>query len=162
MGYIKSTIIEGEEIIHEAKMSKWFFSVDILFGLFFTIIGIIPLIAFILAHTDINKSSLSVSYFFIAVGLFILLRAFIIYISTELAFTNKRVIAKVGFIKRDTVEMNISKVETIQVHQGIMGRILNYGTVIISGAGNPQAPIKGIADPIKFRTRFMEYTSKNA
>lgn len=162
MSYIKSTIIEGEEIIHEAKMSKWFFAVDIFFGGVLVITGLIPFVAFLISHNKINSSSLSISYFFIAAGLFILLRAFIVYISTELAFTNKRVIAKVGFIKRDTVEMNITKVETIQVHQGIIGRILNYGTVIISGAGNPQAPIKGIAEPIKFRTKFMEYTSKNA
>ena len=147
MSYIKSTIINGEEIIHEARISKWFFFFDILFGVIL-VLG---------SFKDSQYSNL-----FLFSGLFFLAKSYITYISTELAFTNKRVIAKVGFIKRDTVEMNTSKVETIQVHQSILGRILDYGTVIISGAGNPQAPIKGISEPMKFRAKFMEYTSNNA
>ena len=160
MSYIKSTIINGEEIIHEAKMSKWFFVGEILLGSLCFIVGFVAQIGFLM-HGNIEKSSYNFNYFLIILGAIILLKVYITYISTELAFTNKRVIAKVGFIKRDTVEMNISKVETIQVHQSILGRILNYGTVIISGAGNPQAHIRGIANPMKFRTTFMEYTSKN-
>lgn len=151
MSYIKSTIINGEEIICEAKISKWFLASDIIFGVFLAILGLAMIILSVQNYISIAL---------LLAGLFFLFNAFITYISTELAFTNKRVIAKTGFIKRDTVEMNIVKVETIQVHQGIFGRILNYGTVIISGAGNPQAPIKGIANPIQFRNKFMEFTNK--
>lgn len=98
---------------------------------------------------------------FLFVGLFGLglvfwIAAYIRYKTTELAFTNKRVIAKFGFISRKTVELNISKVESIQVNQGILGRILNFGTLVISGAGNPQAPIPGISNPMAFRRAFME------
>jgi uncharacterized membrane protein YdbT with pleckstrin-like domain len=78
------------------------------------------------------------------------------YKTTELAITNKRVIAKFGFISRRTIEININKVESIQVDQGILGRIFNYGTLVVSGAGNPQAPIPGISDPIQFRKAFVE------
>jgi hypothetical protein len=78
------------------------------------------------------------------------------YKTTELAFTNKRVIAKFGLISRKTIELNISKVESMQVNQGILGRIFNYGTLVISGVGNPQAPILGISDPMSFRRAFME------
>lgn len=152
MSYIKSTIINGEEIICEAKISKWFFASDIFLGALFFLFGLTAILA--------GGIKNPVSVFLLFIGVFLLVRAYIVYISTELAFTNKRVIAKTGFIKRDTVEMNIVKVETIQVHQGIFGRILNYGTVIISGAGNPQAPIKGIANPIQFRNKFMEFTNK--
>ena len=90
------------------------------------------------------------------IGLILLIMAFVRYKTTELAFTNKRVIAKFGFISRQTVELYIPKVESIQVHQGILGRIFNYGSLIISGAGNPQAPIPGISDPMAFRRGFME------
>ncbi len=159
MSYIKSTLISGEEIISEAKMSRWFFASEIFIGVLLVSLGLLSQIA-LLASTIVKDYFSSIfNYAFIIFGIIILMRAYIIYISTELAFTNKRVIAKVGFIKRDTVEMNITKVETIQVHQSLLGRILNYGTVIISGAGTPQAPIKGIAKPIQFRTKFMEFTS---
>ena len=89
-------------------------------------------------------------------GLIFLIVAYIRYKTTELAITNKRVIAKTGFISRQTVELNINKVESIQVNQSILGRIFNFGTLIISGAGNPQAPIPNISDPMAFRRAFME------
>jgi uncharacterized membrane protein YdbT with pleckstrin-like domain len=76
--------------------------------------------------------------------------------STELAVTNKRVITKFGFIQRDTVELNIQKVESVQVQQGIMGRMLDFGTIVIAGGGNPQAPVPGIRDPMGFRRAFLE------
>ena len=81
--------------------------------------------------------------------------AYIRYKTTELAFTNKRVIAKEGFIKRNTIELTISKVESIQVDQEVFGRMFNFGTLIIGGAGDPQAPIAGISDPIEFRKAFI-------
>ena len=86
--------------------------------------------------------------------------AFIRYKSTEVAYTNKRVIAKFGFIRRETVELNINKVESMQVTQGVLGRIFNFGSLVISGAGNPQAPIPGISRPMTFRKSFMEYQDK--
>jgi hypothetical protein len=52
--------------------------------------------------------------------------------------------------------LNLSKVESIQVHQGLFGRILNYGSLVVSGAGNPQAPIPNIADPMSFRRLATE------
>jgi uncharacterized membrane protein YdbT with pleckstrin-like domain len=70
--------------------------------------------------------------------------------------TNKRVIAKFGFISRRTVEIKLSKVESMQVEQGILGRIFNFGSLVVAGAGTPQAPIPGISDPLAFRTKFME------
>lgn len=157
MSYIKSTIINGEEIINESRMSKWFFAKDIAISIVMIIVGVL----FLNVQHRTNTQVLVSGICFVG-GLGMLINVYITYISTELAFTNKRVIAKVGFIRRDTVEITIHKVEAIQVHQGLIGRVLNFGTIIISGAGNPQAPIRGIAEPIKFRTKFMEYTSNNA
>jgi len=128
--YIESTLISGEKIIAEARLSLWSMWLEIVLG-----VVLLPLI----------------------VGLFFLIRVYLRYISTELAFTNKRVIAKFGFIRRQTIELHISKIESIQVEQGILGRIFDYGTLIISGAGNPQAPIPGISKPMQFRGAFMQY-----
>jgi len=83
------------------------------------------------------------------------LSAFIRYKTTELAITNKRVIAKSGFISRHTIELNINKVESIQVIQSVWGRMLDFGTLIIAGTGAQQAPIAGISDPMGFRKAFM-------
>ena len=74
---------------------------------------------------------------------------------TEIAITNKRIIAKFGLISRQTIEINLHKVESTQVHQGVFGRLLNYGSIVISGAGNPQASIPYIENPLEFRRQCM-------
>ncbi|MBP8278476.1 MAG: PH domain-containing protein [Propionivibrio sp.] len=128
--YIEGALTKDEVVQYEGRISLWSLTHLIVLGVL-----LIPLYG---------------------IGLILLIMAFVRYKTTELAFTNKRVIAKFGFISRQTVELYIPKVESIQVHQGILGRIFNYGSLIISGAGNPQAPIPGISDPMAFRRGFME------
>lgn len=129
--YVEGTLIKDEKVIYEGKISIWSLLPLIIFG-------------FILLPAA-------------GLGILFWITAALRYITTELAFTNKRVIAKFGFISRRTIELNVTKVESVQVNQGILGRIFNYGTLVISGAGNPQAPIPGISNPMTFRRSFMEY-----
>lgn len=128
--YIEGALIKDEKITYTGNISLWSLAPLIILG--FLLLALYGL------------------------GLIIWLLAFVRYKTTELAVTNKRVIAKFGFISRQTIELNINKVESIQVNQGILGRIFNYGSLVISGAGNPQAPIPGISDPMNFRRVFME------
>jgi uncharacterized membrane protein YdbT with pleckstrin-like domain len=74
--------------------------------------------------------------------------------STELAITDRRVIYKTGMLKRRTIEMNRSKVETVGVDQSILGRILGYGTVVVRGTGGSFEPIAMIGDPLTFRSHI--------
>lgn len=75
-------------------------------------------------------------------------------LSTELAVTDRRVITKVGLIRRTTMEMNLSKVESVVVEQGILGRILNYGTIIVKGTGGGMEPLSTIDRPLDFRGKI--------
>src|SRR5512144_2297368 len=119
MSYIDDSLVEGETLIHRARISWWS-----QFGLL--LLGIVTLV--------------------VGIGLIFLIWAWIRVRSTEVAITNRRVIAKFGFVKRHTVEINLDKVEALRVEQGFWGRMLNYGTVFISGAGTSVAPIADIAD----------------
>jgi len=76
--------------------------------------------------------------------------------TSEFAITDKRVIVKVGLISRKTLEMNISKIETVNVNQGILGRMLGYGTVTVVGTGGTKEAFNSISSPLEFRKHFQE------
>jgi uncharacterized membrane protein YdbT with pleckstrin-like domain len=71
--------------------------------------------------------------------------------TTELAVTDRRVVAKTGLIARDTNELNRAKIEGVDVQQSVLGRLLNYGTISVRGTGGAIAPIPRISNPIAFR-----------
>jgi len=71
--------------------------------------------------------------------------------TTETDVTNLRVVHKTGFIKRETFEMSVDKIASVGVDQTILGRILNYGDLKITGMGEAEETIKAIASPLAFR-----------
>jgi membrane protein YdbS with pleckstrin-like domain len=85
------------------------------------------------------------------VAVLLLIREWFGWWTTEVAVTNLRVIYKTGLIKRRTNEMHMDKVESVQVDQSIMGRILDYGTVTITGTGVGLETLTGVARPIELR-----------
>lgn len=130
MSYIDSNLIGNEEVIYRGKVTLWAWLPWIVWGL---ILGFATIVGFVL----------------IPLGYFILR-------SNEAAITNKRLIAKSGLIKRDTVEIPIKKISSLQIKQDISGRLLGYGSLVISDTGAVHAPIRYIKDPMKFRQRFFE------
>jgi uncharacterized membrane protein YdbT with pleckstrin-like domain len=72
--------------------------------------------------------------------------------TTETDVTNMRVVHKTGFIKRRTIEMSLDKVESVDVNQSILGRLMNYGDVTIQGVGEGTQTIATIARPLSFRS----------
>ncbi len=74
---------------------------------------------------------------------------------TEIAVTNRRVIYKRGLIRLHTNEMNMDKVESVQVGQSFLGRVLDFGTVKILGTGEGIEALQTIASPIKLRNSIV-------
>ena len=85
-------------------------------------------------------------------ALFWTLRAWFHRWTTETDVTNMRVVHKTGFIKRRTFEMALDKIESVDVNQSILGRLLNYGDVTINGVGEGTETISTIAAPLAFRS----------
>jgi len=73
--------------------------------------------------------------------------------NTEIVITDRRIIFKAGLISRRSIEMNLDKVESVVVDQGLLGRLLDYGTVVIRGVGAGLEPFRYLAQPIEFRRR---------
>lgn len=147
MGYVEQNLMPEENIIITGQI-HWFVFVP---GAIFFLMGI----NFALQ----GVTFLAVILIFIA--LYRLIRAVILYTTTELVVTSKRVIAKFGLIRRDTVELNHKKVESLNVSQGMFGRIFGYGTIVINGTGGIQTPVPSIVDPLEFRKKMTEQIAKD-
>lgn len=128
--YVDSNLMSGEAVLYRGHVSKWSLTGLILLGVL-----LLPAIG---------------------LGLIFLVWAYISYKTTEFAVTDKRLIAKTGLISRNTVEMFLDKVESLNVTQTVLGRILDYGTVTIRGTGATSEPIKNISAPLALRKHFME------
>jgi uncharacterized membrane protein YdbT with pleckstrin-like domain len=126
-------------------------------AILFAVIGLALLIGsrFVPAQEDTAASALLVAAAVVGVvTLWFWLRAFIDRATTEFAVTSRRVIYKDGLIRRRTSEMNLAAVESVDVVQGIVGRILNFGEVRIHGTGGSWEPYPLISDPLTFRSHI--------
>jgi uncharacterized membrane protein YdbT with pleckstrin-like domain len=89
-----------------------------------------------------------------AIGVAVVAWAWFQWWTTETAVTDRRVIYKTGFIQRNTTEMHMDKVESVDVKQSILGRILDYGDVEIRGVGTGFEPLRKIAHPLELRNHI--------
>jgi len=152
MSYVESTLAKGEQLLYSGKVSWWSQLLKIFIAIFGAFIGFITLIGAMVSH----QQAAPVGLFWLLIAGVFGLSAWLTFVTTELAITNRRVIAKFGLIGRHTIEMRLQKVETVQVEQSILGRILSYGNIIVSGAGVPQAPVRHISKPMDFRKACMD------
>lgn len=90
------------------------------------------------------------------VGLFIFANKMIIKATTEIAITTDRLIIKRGLIARSVNELSVDRIEGVNVHQGIMGRIFGYGRVAVRGMGVGEVMLPPIEDPVEFRKAVQE------
>jgi len=141
MSYIENNLIAGEEVVYEGRISLWSVSRAVtcaVLGLPFILVG----------------SRWALIPFFLGVAC--LAYVLIQYASNELAVTTNRVISKRGFVSRQTVEISLSRVEGVEVHQTAAQRAMGYGSVFVSGTGSHRARIENVKDPMRFRQAFLE------
>lgn len=156
MTYVNSVLGKEEVVQYEANVSLLPFLYKFILG-FGLLVG--GAYAFQIPNTEkigsISFSSiLAISLIFC--GLLVLIQPIIAKETTELVITNRRIIAKFGLISRYTIEINLSKVESISVSQSIFGRLLDYGDIEIVGTGGTREPIQSISKPILFRKKVDE------
>ena len=77
----------------------------------------------------------------------------------EFVITNKRIICKTGIFSRRTLEMNLNKIESVNVDQSVFGRMFGFGTITIIGTGGTRESFPDIGDAVEFRKKFQEVSS---
>jgi len=146
--YIDDILQPGEKVLYSTN-AHWMFYLPAIAAW----IGAIFL--FVLSRQTVTEGivllCLSASAVVAIVALYWTAKAWFHRWTTETDVTNLRVVHKTGFIKRRTFEMSLDKVESVDVNQSIVGRILNYGDVTILGVGEGKETIATIASPLEFR-----------
>ena len=148
-GYIDKYLMPGENVVYRTQLHWAVFLPPLVWFIF----------AFCLFFTR-NAAAASVGGLLLVFLVFPLaITSLIARATSEFAVTNKRVLIKIGWIRRHSLETLLRRVEGIRVEQGIFGRMLDYGTIIISGTGGSKEPFHKIAEPMMFRRRVQDEIS---
>ncbi len=147
MSYVDSQLLTGETVRYRARLHRGIFTTPSVFGVL-TVGALIGAIAaghwwwLLVAVTAI-------------IGGFTFSQAWLTYKTSEFAVTDKRVVIKVGWIRRRTLETMLSKVEGVGVDQSLTGRLLGYGSIEVTGTGGTREEFTRIADPLEFRRQVQ-------
>ena len=143
--YVQNNLIPGEEVVYQTSIHP--------------IVYLSPA-AFILAGIGLGLFGIpQAGVLVLGLGVLMLIGAWFRQWTSEFAVTNKRVIVKVGFISRRTIEINLSKVESVEVNQDVFARLFNYGTILVIGTGGTKEPFDLINDPLAFRRAVQSQQS---
>ncbi len=149
MSYVSKILQPGETLRYDGTV-HWSVYIPAMFAFLLGLVGVA-----IIADEGNFSSPNIIGLILVGYGVLVtpvtFVRAWLKRLSTEIAVTDRRVIIKRGLVSRVTAEMNMAKVESVDVVQSVMGRMLGYGDVIVRGTGSSFEPIVKIADPIAFR-----------
>jgi uncharacterized membrane protein YdbT with pleckstrin-like domain len=159
MGYIEKHLIPGETVLYKTRLHSIAVLFPMILAVLFVAAGAFSLYqASANRQTDANNAKV-----FAIAGLSLIVLAAITLggavirrNSTEMAVTNRRVLIKTGITSRRTIEMLLSKIESIVITEPFWGRMLGYGTVVIRGTGGTPEPFHLIANPTEFRRHVQE------
>lgn len=166
MSYAEKNLVAGETLVYQTR-HHW---IVLLGPLLFSLLLEIPGIAFLAESVVLTASRHSASGKaetntggFAMLGLLLLAAGAAVLIfglakrnATEMAVTNKRVLIKTGLADRRTLDLMLSRVESIGVEESVLGRILGYGSVIVRGTGGTPEAFFLIARPQEFRRAVQE------
>jgi uncharacterized membrane protein YdbT with pleckstrin-like domain len=149
--YIDDILQPGEKVLYSTN-AHWIFYLPAIAA------WLLALILLFLSRSAVTESvillCLSASAVAAIAALYWSAKAWFHRWTTETDVTNLRVVHKTGFITRKTFEMSLDKVESVDVNQSILGRILNYGNVTVRGVGEGAETITTIASPLDFRNHI--------
>jgi len=146
MSYAARVLQPDETIVYEARI-HWI----VYLGGILCVIAAVPLAiaAVVMDNDTLRLGLMGAAVLVLVLGLFQMLRAWLKVAGTEITVTSLRVIYKTGIISRNTLEMNLDKVESVLVQQSLVGRMLDFGTVIVRGVGAGLEPVDRVAAPLE-------------
>lgn len=172
MLYVQQSLGPEEELIHVGKF-HWMYTVNAFLSILWGLVGAIMIMfvaykayafmghlpsgaGFFGAIKIIHPGIRGVSFLFFILGLVKFAQMMVVKVTTEIAITNTRLVYKRGLVARHVGEISIDRIEGVNVLQPIMGRVFNYGRVMVRGMGVGEVLLPPIEDPISFRRAIEE------
>lgn len=172
MDYIRQSLGEDEELVHVARF-HWMYTVSAILNIIFSaglaiaiiwgVIYVEPMLPHFLRFEvpydagvidkirAVHPAIKILAFLVLVLGLLRYAQMMIVKVTTEIAVTNKRLVYKRGLIARYVGEMNVDRIEGVNVLQSFWGRIFNYGRIMVRGMGVGEVILPPIDDPLKFR-----------
>jgi uncharacterized membrane protein YdbT with pleckstrin-like domain len=170
LSYAEKNLVAGETLLYQTRHHWIVLLGPVLVSLLLEILGLVFLVESAVHkapkrsasdHGELGAGGLAI------IGLLLLLAgaATLVYglakrNATEMAVTNKRVLIKTGLASRRTLDLMLSRVESIAVDESFLGRILGFGSVIVRGTGGTPEAFFLIAHPQEFRRAVQEQTGQ--
>ncbi len=148
MSYLEKTLSEGEEIKVRAHL-HW---INYAGTVIFTFCALFTLLCYYVGEEATDRFFLYLTEFFIVTMIVSILRI----LTTELVITNKRVVFKYGIISVQTDELLISKIESVELDQSVIGRVFNFGNINFSGTGSAKVNFPIIANPREIKSQMED------
>ena len=157
MRYIHNTLLEKEELVFITR-PHWIVFASPFFAFVFAALILHLGPQYLSAGIVLFGFSLPQLFALLVsiIGLYWLIGAFIMYRYSEYGITNKRVLLKTGLIQRKSLEIFLDKIEAVRIDQGVIGRLLNYGSIVVVGTGGTGDPFAYIPDPLNFRKKVQQ------
>jgi uncharacterized membrane protein YdbT with pleckstrin-like domain len=159
LSYVEKNLIPSEHVLYKTGLHWIVLVAPVLLACLFGLPGMFIFVSSIFLIGDKSGSAggmALVGFLLLAVATLFVLVGYLTRIATEMAVTNKRILIKTGLFSRRTVELLLSKVESIGVEEGVLGRMLGYGSVVVRGTGGTPEPFKNIAHPLEFRRQVQQ------
>lgn len=159
--YLMRNLQLKEDVLLEPKL-HWsiyidkYFNLALFFAVFFCLMTVLA--------EDVTFFRLFFWHSEALIGGLLLLRIIYIWLknsSVEMAVTNYRVIYKIGILNIRTEELEIRRVESAEVRQSFLGRLLNYGDILFSGTGTSKVTFHHVCDPWRIKKSIEEILRYN-
>jgi uncharacterized membrane protein YdbT with pleckstrin-like domain len=166
MGYVDRNLVPGETLLYRTR-HHWLVLMGPFFGGLLLLVPGVALMAEAIATRDsaglvVGSATISPKVMVVS-GVVLAVAAIIVFSygvakrnATEMAVTNRRVLIKTGMTSRRTLDLMLSRVESIGVEETAAGRMLGYGSVVVRGTGGTPEPFLMIAHPQEFRRAVQE------
>jgi uncharacterized membrane protein YdbT with pleckstrin-like domain len=160
LSYVEKHLIPGESIQYETKLHWIVMLGHIVTAILLALLAMAMPIMWASLGSKAKGYSLPAAVYFVVV-VFLVVAGALFFLgvlrrsATEMAVTSKRVIVKSGIAERRTVEILLSRIESVAVDEPALGRLLGYGTVIVRGTGGTPEMFEKISHPLEFREQVQ-------